>query len=364
MTAAEPSLLVTGMPRTGTSWVGKMLEASGEVVYVNEPLNPGHPPGHSPGVLDATVNHQFQYIDPDDDERWRCAFDRTLALRYGFVRELRRNRKPYDLARMAKYGTSFTLGRWAGRRAMLDDPFAIFCVPWLVRTYGLRAVVLVRDPVTLVGSYRNLNWRMRFDELLDQPALLRDLVGPAVHDLHTAAKETDPVRSAAMMWRAIYGVVDRHYRGLPGVTIRRYEDLALRPIEEFRDLYDFLGLAWRKRAERLVAAATSGGGTEQGGIEQGSHRWTLRFGLSKTAFRPMDSATAVESAKNRLTPGEIDAVRALTTDLTSRFYPRPASIDKIMPVRGVSKAADAQPSEVRAIKRARRPAQRRVRRRR
>jgi hypothetical protein len=42
-------ILVTGMPRTATSWVGKMLEASGALVDVNEPLNPQHPPGRSPG---------------------------------------------------------------------------------------------------------------------------------------------------------------------------------------------------------------------------------------------------------------------------------------------------------------------------
>jgi hypothetical protein len=127
MTAAVPTggLLVTGLPRSGTSWVGKMLEASGEVVYVNEPMNPQHPPGHSPGVLDATVTHRFQYIDEADDEQWRRAFEKTLGLRYGFRAELRQNRSGYDLARMAKYGTSFTTGRLRGRRAMLDDPFAI-----------------------------------------------------------------------------------------------------------------------------------------------------------------------------------------------------------------------------------------------
>ena len=60
-------LLVTGMPRTATSWVGKMLEASGALVYVNEPLNPQHPPGRSPGVLRADVQHAFQYISEDNE---------------------------------------------------------------------------------------------------------------------------------------------------------------------------------------------------------------------------------------------------------------------------------------------------------
>src|SRR5215471_3041403 len=182
MTAGFPGLLVTGMARTGTSWVGKMVEAGGDVVYINEPLNPGHPPGHSPGVLDNTVIHQYQYIE-DGDAAWQRAFARTLALRYGFVREVRRNHSLYDLAKMAKYGTSFTLGRLRGRHAMLDDPFALFATPWLVRTFGVRAVVLVRDPVAIAGSYRKLGWRMRFDELLAQPGLVRDLLGPQVEQV-------------------------------------------------------------------------------------------------------------------------------------------------------------------------------------
>ena len=33
-------VVVTGMARSGTSWVGKLLQASGELTYINEPLNP------------------------------------------------------------------------------------------------------------------------------------------------------------------------------------------------------------------------------------------------------------------------------------------------------------------------------------
>ena len=73
----EP-LLVTGMPRTATSWVGKMLEASGALVYVNEPLNPQHPPGRSPGVLRAEVEHAFQYIGEHNEQVWLPAFRDTV----------------------------------------------------------------------------------------------------------------------------------------------------------------------------------------------------------------------------------------------------------------------------------------------
>ena len=308
MAATQPALLVTGLPRSGTSWVGKMLEVSGQVVYVNEPLNPRHPPGRSPGVLDADVTHRFQYICADNEGDWLPAFRRTLGLRYGVGRELRRNHGPYDLARMAKYATSFTTGRMRGRRAMLDDPYALLAVPWLAERFGIRAVVLVRDPVSLVGSYRKLNWHIHLDELLGQPLLTRDLLDASVvEELREAAAGKDEIHQTALLWRVMYDVVDRVHRHVPGVTIRRYEDLAQRPEEEFAALYDHCGLDFDARARAKVVEATTGTGSDRGAV-----RWTVRFGLSKTAFRPMDSKQAVDAAQRRLSTEDAERVRKIT----------------------------------------------------
>ena len=82
------------MPRTATSWVGKMLEASGALVYVNEPMNPQHPPGRSPGVLRAEVAHAFQYISEDNEREWLAAFRDTVRLRFHPLAELRRTTAP------------------------------------------------------------------------------------------------------------------------------------------------------------------------------------------------------------------------------------------------------------------------------
>jgi hypothetical protein len=99
------------MPRTATSWVGKMLEASGALVYVNEPLNPQRPPGRSPGVLRAEVEHAFLYISEENERVWLPAFRDTVRLRYHPLAELRRNHRPYDLLRAVKYTAGFAPGR-------------------------------------------------------------------------------------------------------------------------------------------------------------------------------------------------------------------------------------------------------------
>jgi len=314
MSAGRPALLVTGLPRSGTSWVGKMLEASGELVYVNEPLNPQHPPGCSPGVLNHRVTRRFQYISDDEDGSWRSAFADTMALRYNLRAELRHNRSAYDLARTAKYATSFTLGRLQGKRALLDDPFAVLSTRWLVQQMGAQAVVLVRDPVSFVGSWRALGWNIHFHELLEQPALVRDHLGPYVDQMRALIGSPDWLARVCLLWRMVTEVVETSLRPLPDVQVVRYEDLVAAPLDSFRTLYQAAGLTWTGSAQARVRAATN-----RTAHETRAHAWSMRGGLSRTAYRPMTSAQALNSFQQRLSPQEIGRVRALTAEVAERF---------------------------------------------
>ncbi|MFI6325436.1 sulfotransferase [Nonomuraea sp. NPDC050556] len=291
-------VLVTGLPRSGTSWTGKMLAAGGELVYVNEPLNPQHPPGRCPGVLKAQVTHRFQYICEDNSGDWLGPFLDTVALRYRFRAELARNRSPYDLARMVRYGSAFTWGRLTGRRALLDDPFAVLSAAWFARTLGCRVIALVRDPVAMVASWQRLGWTVYFHELLEQPLLVRD--HPSVLELRELVGSQDRVAKAAALWRFTRSILS----GVPGIRLVTYESLAADPLSGFRDLYSFAGLTWSARAEERISRACT--------APEAAARGFAWSGLSRTAYRPMDSRAALLAAGQGLAPDEVDRIRLLT----------------------------------------------------
>jgi len=312
---ARQGVLVTGLPRSGTSWVGKMLEAGREVVYVNEPLNPQHPPGRSPGVLNAEVGYRFQYICADNDDAWVAAFTDMLKLRYRPVAELRRNHALYDVGRLGKYFTAFTVGRLRGRRALIDDPYAVLSSAWFAERLGCQVVACVRHPVSFVGSWQRLGWQVSLHELLNQPLLMRDLLGPYAGEMRALAGSPDSVATTALLWRVTYATLhdlaERHSR----VRLWRYEDLATDPVARFRDLYAECGLTWTDRARQRVISATMGRSNTERTFE-----WSLRGGLSRTAFRPMDSRTALGSYRDRLSPDQIERVGELTEDVAVRYY--------------------------------------------
>lgn len=292
-----------------------MLEASGQVVYVNEPLNPRRPPGRSPGVLNAQVSHRFQYIAAPDDQQWQRAFADTTALRYHPLAELRVARRPYDVGRLLKYWSQFTVGRIRGRRALLDDPYALFSGRWMCEQLGARTVVLVRDPVGLIGSWKTLGWKIDLRDLIDQPALVSASLDPWLDEIHQAIQSGDWLQQMCCLWNVAHDVVDG-FRDIPGLTITRYEDLAGDPMAGFEALYRWFDLDWSERAQQTILEATS---APKSAKEKRGFSWNLRGGLSRTAFQPMDSKAALTASGGRLSSSDIDEVRERTAAIASRF---------------------------------------------
>jgi hypothetical protein len=312
----QQPVVVTGIPRSGTSWVGRMLLPGGHLTYINEPLNPEHPPGHSPGVLRATVGHAYEYITAANEDGWLEPFRDTFRLRYHLGAELRANRSPYDLARMAKYATSFLAGRLRGRRPLLDDPYAMLASEWLARRHGCQVVVLVRDPAAIVSSWKRLGWTADLGALLGQPLLMRDWLEPFRREMEAiAAAPADDTGRVSLLWRLLYLVVAEYERRCPRLRVVRYEDLANDPLPAFADLYATLGLHFGEPARRAVERSTSGN------LAGRPHRWSLsRSGLSKTGYRPLDSRANVAAWRDRLSAEEVARVRALTGSVAARWY--------------------------------------------
>jgi hypothetical protein len=181
---------------------------------------------------------------------------------------------------------------------------------------GVEAVVLVRDPVSFVGSWRALNWKIHFHELLEQPALMRDHLEPYADRMRALVGSPDWLARTCLLWEATYDVVDRAFRDIPGVHVIGYESLVQDPMGGFADLYRRFGLTWSDDAAGRVREAT----TETAGAEK-KFQWSLRGGISRTAYRPQGAATALSTYRTRLTPDEVERVRELTADVAARVLP-------------------------------------------
>jgi hypothetical protein len=296
-------VLVTGAPRSGTTWVGRMLTVSGELGELYEPFNP--------------AAHQARWFDPPEfylyvEARNAASYDGDLTamseLRYPLSRVLAAATSPARLRTSWRTWQTVAAHRRNGRTAMVKDPLALFSAPWLADRLGFRPVVLVRHPAAFVSSLVRVDWQVRFGSWLRQPLLIDSLLAPwaeAIERAHHSPR--DVIQDGALFWAVCNGVVSRWRDEHPDWLVLRHEDLGADPVPAFGDVYRALGLRWSDDVAAAVTASSDAANPAE--VTSGDHHVLAR-----------DSRALVDVWRQRLSADEIATIRSVTGEVGRAFY--------------------------------------------
>ena len=160
------------MPRSGTTWVGRVIERSPTAFYVHEPFNIS-------GQFcrcGVRIDSWFYYVTAGNRPLIRNhlshviypAFSRIGLL--NAVSALGRNRQ---IRPFIRYLNSFT-----SSRPVIKDPLAVFSAEQLVDLFDTSTVIIVRHPAAVASSYKSLNWDHPFSHFLNQPELMENQLAP------------------------------------------------------------------------------------------------------------------------------------------------------------------------------------------
>jgi hypothetical protein len=297
--AAKPPILVTGAPRTGTTFLGTMLSLNRDVNYIYEPTSLLY------GLRDVPAPMLYVRAGSRGEASAKKMIDDLLRGRGRF-------RQPEDpnaplLRRTARrvLGSKVSLRYHRDalnpfrRRWLIKDPWAGFAAEWLHRTYGMPTVVIVRHPIPTVTSYRRLAWRFPLAEMARMDELMADHLEPVLGGLDTESLDDD--ENGAVMWRCYYRTLSTFLDRNPGMIAVRHEDLSAEPVPVLRELYDRLGMSFDERVERLVHEHTRAGNQ---GLATGSQVHQLRRDSSAiaTEWRGKVSAEVAARIRARVEP--------------------------------------------------------------
>ncbi|HSB02992.1 MAG TPA: sulfotransferase [Anaerolineales bacterium] len=298
-------ILVTGTHRSGTTWVGKMLAADAMTAYISEPLNILH----RPGVFHAKVRHWYQYICEENEAEYLPAFNDLLEFDYHLWDEIRSLRSRRDFLRMGRDFLIFYNGLMRGQRLLLKDPFAVFSTPWFAKRLDCRVVITVRHPAAFASSLKRLNWFFDFQDLLDQPLLMRDHLEDCRDQMRSIPAD-DVIGQAALLWKLIYRSVHATRESNPDSLVVRHEDLSLDPVAGYRDLYSSLGLEFTPRVGKFI-------------LNSSSSENPAETSRKKVHGFKLDSRANVSVWKKRLTVEEIDRIHKITEEVAPLYYSEP-----------------------------------------
>ena len=295
-------ILVTGMSRSGTTWIGRVLAARPELAYLHEPTNidcAWH-------AWNVGLPHQFMYLDGANAAPYRARFERLLSLRPIWSSLFRTRANPMRVRKMLEQAALLGNARTEGRRPLLKDPLAVFSSDWLARELGLEVVVAVRHPAAVASSRRKLGWRFDFEHLVRQPALI-ELLPPSYRtELEAIARDTsrDILDESAMLWKLVYWFVQERLRAHERHIMVRHEDLCLDPAGQFESLFGRIGLPFDRAVADIVDEHSASTSSEP---------------PSRTEVR-RKSADLVDRWRDELGPDEVARIRDRVGDVANLFY--------------------------------------------
>jgi hypothetical protein len=210
----ESCVLLLGSARSGTTWLGELIDRHHDHRVLFEPFRAGAV--HGMEAFDG-----IRYLPPHaEDARYVEPLRRVLSgqVRNGWVDHTNRARLP--------------------RRRLLKEVRVNCLSPWLAARFPQSPLILlVRHPLSVVASRTDLGWRDSVDSFLGdrklmallstgQQQILRDLEGP--------------FDSAVGQWAVETWVPLRHL-GASQVRVVLYEDLLRRPRGIGEQVLDWVG---------------------------------------------------------------------------------------------------------------------------
>ncbi|MGF2952479.1 sulfotransferase domain-containing protein [Mycobacterium sp. THU-M116] len=306
-------ILVTGAPRSGTTWTGQMISRAPGVGYIHEPFT------LEGGLLSGFANPltPFLYITDENSRAYDHYLARLVNFRYPLRRNLLHATSVRDALQMLWIFKDLSMHRRRKHSAVVKDPLAVFSAPWLAHRFDMNVVVTIRNPAAVCSSMKVLNWKVDFNVFLAQPQLIRETrLGDFESEIrYCAENEQDIILEGALLWNCIYAVVDEYRRHYPTWLFVTHEDLSMDPIANFRKVYAEFGLEFTEDVRASIAESTSG--------QQPKRRITLNpleqvrddeFNLRR------NSRLNVLNWKNRLSEREIVTIKERTRDVASLFY--------------------------------------------
>jgi Sulfotransferase family len=299
-------ILVTGAPRSGTTWAGRMIAHAPGMGYVHEPFTPEN--GDLCGFANP-IKVSFQYITDENSGQFHKYLEDLIDFKYPLKTNLLHSKSAREAARSLLAFANLSTHRLRKNTAVMKDPVAVFSAPWLARQFGMNVVVMIRHPAALCSSLKILNWKFDFNHFLRQPQLMREtrLADFESEIRHFAAHEQGIILVGALLWNCIYAVVNEYRTRYPGWLFLKHEELSMDPTGGFQKIYAALGLEFTTSVQTAIEASS---GEQNPSEPQRGDEFSIR----------RNSKVNVSNWKSRLSDREILTVKELTSDVSRLFY--------------------------------------------
>jgi hypothetical protein len=310
-------IVIAGLPRSGTTWVGEVFASDKNSRYIFEPDNEKLSP--LAWLLKKDL-HRFPYLTARDESPayyrlWTSVLGSNRASLFanralGYI--LKRNAggveagigdtcglvyvdkamhrvggravRPYSPQRhltmkyLVKCLERDALRNSTKRRTIIKSVHACLSLDWLSGNFPITSVFVLRNPYSLYASYKRLRMPDGFRNLLLQANLQRD----ASQYLNGAEPVFFPNREDTIAFQIMlmYKIIQKQLAAHPEWLIISHDRLCMTPNEGYRSAFDRLELSWSEDTNSRIDTLnqTGGGFTPKRIASQQPSKWKTEMG--------------------------------------------------------------------------------------
>jgi hypothetical protein len=144
-----------------------------------------------------------------------------------------------------------------------------FAAEWIHTKYNAKVVFILRNPLALVASCKQVDWGVPFDRLAHQDELLNAYVPSYKKQAKEYAKgKHTKLEETTLLYNMVYEKAYELSQKYPDWIFIKHEDISTNPQEEFRTLFDKLGLDYSQKVEAKVNELTNAKNKAESGKER------------------------------------------------------------------------------------------------
>ncbi len=289
-------ILLTGSPRSGTTWIGRIISAGQSVRYIPEPFTPNR--------KNTPIKNWFEFCseagDPERNREILSYLITTLKEKPNFKLILRRL---LDARTGTEIVSQFTYLRnqYFWDRILIKDPIAVLSAEWISANLDADVIVSIRHPAAFAASIKVKNWGFDCHNYYNQDLLMNSLLKDYKDEIQAYAQNPpDVLRQAILLWKTIYSTVI-HYREKfrDDWIFVKHEDISIDPVNQFMMIFDKLDIGFTNHVKKRIMESTTA--------------------KKETEFK-RNARDNIRSWQQRLTASEIDLIKKETFDIWTKFY--------------------------------------------
>lgn len=271
-------IILAGMPRSGTTWIGKIIDSHPDTVYFHEPDNEKRKKIHIPTIVDIKNSKKYEADVQKFIQRLPYLRNPFIVGKSPIFKKRHQNTYHYYLSRgliplyklWAKHLWAVNMpnvmkyDRKPGVYLLWKSIAAVGQLGVIVRTAKVhRAVLLIRHPCAVYAStirglakgkfqhgmgINGTSWKL----LLSQTEQAKKY-GLTI----TKMESMSPIKFFAWKWVLLNEKAMEDIGSLKNCKHIKYEEFAADPLLNAKNLFEYIGLTWNQQCQDFVIQSTS-----------------------------------------------------------------------------------------------------------